>query len=617
MSQERASLPSLFQKPSRLPGPSLLPGLVVSLILLAGCAAPPPQPAAPVETIPPAGVEAGVEDDAAIGPVFGRPPVASRTMMVASAHPLASQAGMRILREGGNATDAAIAMQLVLGLVEPQSSGLGGGGFLLHFDASTGEIIAHDGRETAPMASGRDHFLDFEGRVLEADLRRFGGISVAVPGTLAKLYAAHRAHGRKPWPDLFEPAIRLAEDGFPVSPRLHESIRRDPYLGRHPSTRGHFFDAAGAPLAPGTLLTNPAFAETLRAVAVNGIEAFYRGPLAAAMEAAVRDDERPGTLTMTDLAAYRAERRPQLCGPYRIWLVCGFGPPSGGGFATLSILAMLERFNLPAMAPGSVEISHLLAEATRLAEADRLHYIADPDHAAIPLMELLAPGYISTRSDMILPERALPRAEPGILPKAARQGPLLAGSPPSPHLSTTHLSVIDGDGNAVALTSSVGSAFGARIMVGGFLLNNHMTDFSFEPEDAAGTPRINRVEPGKRPRSAQSPTLVFDGSGRLSLVLGSPGGPRIIPYVVKTLIGILDGGLDAQTAIDLPNLAVRGDSVIVEEGASAEALMDGLRALGHRPAAVPMASGLQVIHQRDGRLEAGVDPRREGVALGD
>jgi gamma-glutamyltranspeptidase/glutathione hydrolase len=554
-------------------------------------------------------VLAGCVLAAAAGPARAEPAKAAR-QMVAAANPLAAEAGREILRAGGSAIDAAIATALVLNLVEPQSSGIGGGAFLLHYDGQTSDVAAYDGRETAPAAATPELFLRPDGEPMDFWEAVVGGRSVGVPGLVRLFELAHRAHGRLPWAMLFEPAIRLAQDGFAVSPRLHSLIAEDKYLKTDPAAAAYFHDADGAPLAAGTTLRNPAFAETLRRIARHGAEAFYTGPIAEAMVAAVRGAAaNPGAMSMADLAGYQAKQRPVLCGPYRTWRVCGMPPPTSGGVAVLQILGSLQGFDLPALAPESAEAWHLIAEASRLAFADRNQFLADADFVPVPLDDLLDPAYLARRGSLIVPEASLGTAEPGL--------PLQNGAMPVQQAppSTSHLVVADAAGNAVSMTASIESAFGARLMAAGFLLNNELTDFSFRPE-ADGRPVANRVQAGKRPRSSMAPTMVLDREGRLVLAVGSPGGSRIIGYVVKAVIGALDWGLDMQAAIDLPNVVNRNGATDVEEGAPA-ALEEGLAARGHEVKVGPLNSGLHGIAVTAAGLEGGADPRREGIALGD
>jgi gamma-glutamyltranspeptidase/glutathione hydrolase len=542
-------------------------------------------------------------------------PVAAKRQMAAAANPLAAEAGLQILRGGGSALDAAIAMQMVLNLVEPQSSGIGGGAFIVHYDAAARKTATYDGRETAPAAAKPDRFLGPDGKPLPFRLAVAGGLSVGVPGVLRALELAHKAHGKLEWSALFQPAIRLSAQGFAVSPRLSMLLGEEKSLRDHPQARAHFYAPGGTPWPAGRVLKNPDLARTLETVARGGADAFYRGEIARHIAAAVAGAARnPGDMTEADIASYRAVERAPVCGPYRVWLVCGMGPPSSGGLTVLQILGMLQRFDLKAMKPMSAEAVHLIAEAMRLAYADRGLYMADGDFVKVPAKGLVDPAYLAGRAALIAPGRAMEKAEPGDPPgREAR----LWGRDASPELpSTSHLVAVDARGNAVSMTTTIEDAFGARLMVEGFLLNNELTDFSFQPSDG-GKPVANRVEGGKRPRSSMSPTLVFDGGGRLVLAVGSPGGSAIINYVAKTLIGVLDWGLDIQAAIELPNFGSRGGAAELEKGTAAEALKPALEAMGHKVAVVPFTSGLHGIAPTPSGLRGGADPRREGVALGD
>ncbi len=540
-------------------------------------------------------------------------PVTGKKQMIAAANPLAAEAGLAMLRAGGSAVDAAIAAAAVLGLVEPQSSGLGGGAFLLHYDAETNAVGAYDGRETAPAAAGPGLFLDADGEPMDFWLAVVGGRSVGVPGLVRMLELAHQDHGRLPWWYLFEPAIRLAEEGFKVSPRLHRLIGADAHLAKLPAARAYFYDGEGAPHPVGHLLQNPAYAATLRRIADRGAEGFYHGETAAAIVAAVRGvEDNPGEMTEDDLAGYRAKRRQVLCAPYRDWRICGMPPPTSGGVAVLQIMSLLARFDLAGHPAGAPEALHLVAEASRLAFADRNLFLADADFVEVPVDRLLDPGYLARRAGLIAPERAMGKAEPGF---ALDHGAMPAQLDPP---ATTHLSVVDRWGNAVSMTASIESAFGSRLMAAGFLLNNELTDFSFRPEMADGKPVANRVQGGKRPRSSMSPTLVLDPDGRLVMAVGSPGGSRIIGYVVKALVATLDWGLDMQQAVSFPNFVNRNGATDLEAGTALTAMVGDLEALGHEVKQREMTSGLHGIRLRpDGLLEGGADPRREGVVHAD
>ncbi|MCH7555165.1 MAG: gamma-glutamyltransferase [Proteobacteria bacterium] len=490
--------------------------------------------------------------------------------MIAAANPYAAQAGLDMLARGGSAVDAAIAAQMVLNLVEPQSSGIGGGGFMLSYDARDGSVVAYDGRETAPAAATPRLFLDSDGAPLKFFDAVIGGRAVGVPGLLAMLELAHERHGKLPWAVLFEPAIILAEQGFSLSPRLHKLIGEARDVGRYATARSYFFTADGLPKPVGARLANPVFAATLRAIAARGARAFYAGDIAADMVAAVRGaSDNPGLMTLADLAAYDAKPREPVCARYRQWRVCGMGPPSSGGVTTLQILGLLEGFDLAALAPGSLAAVHLISEASRLAFADRARYLADDDFQPVPVRGLLDRGYLASRAAAIDPDFSMGRASPGEPP--FRNGGLGADDPGGEGFSTSHIAVVDSDGSAVSMTSSIESAFGSRIMVRGFLLNNQLTDFSFRP-DIDGVAVANRVEAGKRPRSSMAPTLVFDGDGRLRLSIGSPGGSRIIGYVTQSLIALLDWRLELRTAIALPHHVNRNGPIDLEEGTPLAAL---------------------------------------------
>ncbi len=530
--------------------------------------------------------------------------------MVTTANPHATRAGVAMLDAGGSAVDAAIAAQLVLGLVEPQSSGIGGGAFLLHFDPDSGETRAFDGREAAPLAATPEQFLAADGTPMDFWDAVPGGLSVGVPGVLRMLEQVHGAYGKLAWARLFEPAIALAEEGFPVSPRLHELVARDELLPEFPAAAAYFYTPAGNPLPVGTILRNPAYAETLRRIAAHGASAFYEGEIAADIVAAVRKAPvNPGRMTAADLAAYRAVERAPLCRPYRDWRVCGMPPPTSGGVAVLQMLGLLESFDLAAAGPNAPRTLHLLAEAGKLAFADRNAFLADPDFVEVPVERLLDAAYLAARAELIDPARALAEAAPGL---ERRNGTWVQVEPPS----TSHLSVVDAEGRAVSMTTSIENAFGSRLMVRGFLLNNQLTDFAFVPETEDGLPVANRVEPGKRPRSSMSPTLVFTEDEDLALAIGSPGGSRIIGYVARALTGVLDFGLDVQAAIELPHVVNRNGSTDLEAGTAAAEAKAALEALGHAARVQEMTSGLHGIRVRsDGSLEGGADPRREGVAL--
>jgi len=566
------------------------------------------------------------------------PVATAKQQMVAAANPWAARAGLQVLRDGGSAIDAAIAMQLVLTLVEPQSSGIGGGAFLMHWDGQ--RVQAYDGRETAPRAASEDQFLGADGRPLPFREAAASGLSVGVPGVLRMLERVHREHGRLKWAALFDPAIELAQRGFPVSPRLHALVERDPSLRANTAARAYFYDAQEHALAIGTPLKNPALADTLRVLAAGGADAFYRGPIAADLVRAARSEpHHPGRITEADLAAYEARERAPVCTPYRTFTVCGMPPPSSGGIAIGQILGILGHFDIGSLRPPRsdsdlqppAQAIHLISEAERLAFADRDSYLADPDFVHIDAAALLAPVYLARRAQLI-GDRSMGLARPGLAPPP---GARFAPDRSAPRMATSHLCVVDQWGNAIAMTTSIEAGFGSRIFVRGLLLNNQLTDFSFLPRAAGpdgrpapgAAPVANRVQPGKRPLSSMAPTLVFDRtSGRLVASLGSPGGTWIISFVVKTLVALLDWQLDVQQAIALPDFGSRNGPTELEAGRFEAALVQALQARGHTVVQVPMTSGLQaIVSARDApgslapaiRWTGGADPRREGIAIGD
>ncbi len=540
--------------------------------------------------------------------------VTSQRFMVVAAHPLAARAGYDVIRRGGSAVDAAIATELVLNLVEPQSSGIGGGGFLLHYAARDAKLEAYDGRETAPAGAKPWRFLAADGRPLDWPAAVVSGKSVGVPGLLRLFELAHRRHGKLPWAELFEPAIRLAQEGFPISPRLSALIASDRFLSLDDKARRYFYLPDGKAKPAGTLLKNPEFAAVLKRVAAGGADAFYRGEIARDIAAAVRSHRRSaGDLAEADFAAYSAKQREPLCGAYRRWKVCGMPPPSSGGFAVLQILEILERFDLRALKPDSIEAVHLFAEAGRLAYADRNLYVADPDFVRAPLAALLESRYLESRAKLIDPLHSMGRARAGN-PAGVSANHGLAEPLELP--ATSHVSIVDAEGNAVALTTSIEAAFGNRQMVRGFFLNNELTDFAWTPEEA-GKPVANRVEAKKRPRSSMAPTMVFDEKGKLSMVIGSPGGHSIINYVALTLVNVLDWGMDIQKAIDAPRAGSRNGPTELEQGTKLERLAPELERMGHSVRIRPEASGLHGIVRTTTGWAGGADPRREGVALGD
>jgi len=550
-------------------------------------------------------------------------PVRATNQLVVSANPHASEAGRQILRAGGGAVDAAIAVQLVLTLVEPQSSGIGGGAFMLVYAApAAGErapITAYEGRETAPAAATPDMFLNTTGHAESFGNVGVGGLAVGVPGVLRMLELAHRDHGRLPWRALFTPAIELAESGFEVSPRLYSLLNGFKRFARGEDFRRHFYDSSGEPHPVGYKLVNPEYAAALRLLAASGAAPMYTGELAAAIAAEVRDNNvRAGRMTVEDLAKYTAHTSAPLCTAYRTWQVCGPQLPSSGGVTTQQILGMLGGFDLAALRNDPVPAVHLFAEASRLAFADRNLYLGDPQFVAAPVAQLLDQSYLRTRAGLIDPAKALPTVAAGApLPLAAWE---FAPSSPAERPSTSHFSIADKFGDAVAMTTSVQGAFGSQLMVGGFILNNQLTDFDYEPT-VGGRPVANRIEGGKRPLSSMAPTMLLDGDQRLRLLVGSPGGTRIIGFVAQTIVGLVDWQLDVQQAVAAPHFLAEDGPIELEEDTPMAVHEAALEALGHTVALRDLNSGLHAIaidYPNTGRvLTGGVDPRREGVALGD
>jgi gamma-glutamyltranspeptidase/glutathione hydrolase len=544
-----------------------------------------------------------------------REAITARRFLVVAANRHAAEAGRDVLRRGGNAIDAMVAVQLVLGLVEPQSSGLGGGGFLVYWDAKQKRLETLDARETAPMHATPRLFQDATGEPLEFYDAVLGGRSVGVPGIPRLLEAAHRKWGRLAWRDLFAHAMRLAQEGFAVSPRLAKLIDDDKErLSRFPATRAFFFDSLGAPHSEGTLLRNPDYASTLGILRDEGAAPFYSGRIAAGIVEAVRGAPgNPGVMTLADLAAYEVKERAPVCIAYRGFEVCGMGPPSSGALAVSQTLGILENFDLTALGPSNPAAWQLFGDATRLAFADRDRYMADEDFVPMPTRGLLDKTYLGERAKLIELGRKLGEVEPGT-PKWDHAR-LYADDVSIELPSTTHFVIVDEARNVVSMTSSIEDGFGSRLMTQGFLLNNQLTDFSFRSH-ADGVPIANRVEPGKRPRSSMSPTIVLK-NGAPVLALGSPGGSRIIPYVAETLIAMIDWKLGPQAAVDLPRVTNRSGTFDLEAGTSAEAMKPALERLGYKTKVMDLNSGLHVIAIAPDGLTAGVDRRREGLAAGD
>jgi gamma-glutamyltranspeptidase / glutathione hydrolase len=547
----------------------------------------------------------------------------AKKFMAAAAHPLATEAGYRMLKEGGSAIDAAIATQMVLNLVEPQSSGIGGGAFLMHFDGTT--VKAFDGRETAPAAATEKLFQTPDGKAMDFYKGVVGGRSVGAPGVVRMLEMAHKQYGKLPWARLFEPAIKLAEEGFTVTPRMVELLKTEPYLKNDPVAAAYFYDKDGNPRPVGYLLKNPELARSLREIAAGGADAFYRGHIAKDIEAKIKSHPtNPGLLTAADIAGYQPKQRDPVCSDYKQWTVCGMPPPSSGGIAIAQILGILENKGIEHYAPKDGMLNpegvHLFAEAGRLVYADRGRYVADTDFVPLPgnsIKPLIDKRYLAKRAELIT-DKSMGTAKPGDPPIMT----LAWGDDNSPEFPcTSHISIVDGYGNAVSMTTTIEDAFGSRQMVDGFLLNNQLTDFSFTAADANG-PIANRVQPGKRPRSSMSPTLVFDKNSRkLVMVVGSPGGSAIINYVAKTVVGALDWGLNMQQAISLPNIGSRNGPTELEEGRVSNALIEALKAKGHNVRVMEHTSGLHGIMRMSIHGEpmwfGGADPRREGDAKGE
>lgn len=523
-----------------------------------------------------------------------RDAVSAKSFIVAAAHPLAVEAGYSVLKAGGSAVDAAIAVQMVLGLVEPQASGIGGGAFMLHWSEKEKTLRSYDGRETAPGVARADRFLDSRNKPLAFYDAAVGGRSVGVPGALRMLELAHQRHGRLPWSELFGYAVSLAEEGFPMPPRLHAALERERYLQENAEARKLYYGPDGRPKPPGSRLVNPDYGATLRTIGRDGAKAFYSGPIALDIVSAVRSHAKPGDLTVEDLAGYRAVEREPVCGPYRRWRLCSMPPPSSGGIAVLQMLGVLERVAFDKAPPNSADAAHLFAEAGRLAYADRARYIGDPDFVFVPVNFLLSPDYLKKQATLIGGRARL------VAPVGQSEAP-----------GTSHFAIADAEGNVVSMTTSIESPFGSRIMTRGFLLNNELTDFDFNPGSK------NEAGPRKRPRSSMAPTVVFAPDGSVRLALGSAGGSFIINYVAKTLVAALDWQLDIQAAIGSPNFGNRTGPTEIELGTPYETLAATLAQRGHAVAIREMTSGLHGIERVPGGWRGGADPRRDGIAKGD
>ncbi len=539
--------------------------------------------------------------------------VSAKSFMIAAANPLAASTGRDILARNGSAIDAAIAAQMILNLVEPQSSGIGGGAFILHWDQKSHTIESYDARETAPISARPDRFLEPGGQPKKFKEAVFSGLSIGVPGLLRGLELAHKKHGKLTWPSLFVPAIELAEKGFPVSQRLHEMLTEKGAENFGPIARNYFFNDRGEALPVGHILTNPAFAQVLREIANKGADEFYLGKLANdIVDRISKLPTIPGDISLTDMAIYQARERNPICSTYRKFKVCGMGPPSSGALTISQTLKLIEPFEL-GTTPLNPKAIHMIAEAQKLAYADRARYMADSDFINVP-SGLLDATYVDSRRLLIDPGQAMKKAEPG-QPESFKKSQF--GKDETIESSgTSHISIVDAFGNAVSMTTTIESAFGSGFMVRGFLLNNELTDFSFRPSDSNGRLIANSIQPGKRPRSSMAPTLIFDENNNVVMVLGSPGGSRIILYVLKTLVGHVDWKLDIQAAINLPNFGSRNGPLEIEEGPDAKKIADLMLEFGQVSKIRPMTSGVQAIVRRDGLLYGAADPRREGVAMG-
>ena len=551
------------------------------------------------------------EPEAATG-IIQKQAVLGKKFMIAAANPYASKTGFDILEKGGSAIDAAIGVQMVLTLVEPQSSGIGGGAFILHWDKNNKVLTTFDGRETAPKASTPAMFFDEKGKAVPWIKAVVGGRSVGVPGVLKALKDAHNKYGKLPWDSLFDDAIELADNGFIVSERLSKLITMEfnPGVRKLPNSQGYFFPN-NEPIQPGFLLKNKKLAKVFRSLANDGIAAFYQGWISKKIVDAVQHSKvAPGLLSLNDLKNYQAREVPAVCGAYHQYNVCGMGPPSSGGISVIQILAQLSHFDLSVYKPTDLTVVHLLTQSARLAFADRNKYIADSDFVSVPVKGLLSPTYIAQRAKLINSEKDMGKAFAGRPNGALTQAKDQAYEMPS----TTHISIIDTEGNAISMTSSVEMAFGSAVMVEGFLLNNQLTDFSLSPSEN-GLPIANSIAPYKRPRSSMAPMMVFNADNSLKLIVGSPGGSRIINYVAQYILAVLSWGLDAQAAMNLPHVTNRNNVTTLENGTSFSLLKPQLEAKGHKVQIKDLNSGLHAIEITNTGFRGGADPRREGVVL--
>ncbi|WP_372768909.1 gamma-glutamyltransferase [Pseudoalteromonas sp.] len=537
--------------------------------------------------------------------------VVANKYMVSAANPYAVKAGAAVLAKGGSAVDAAIAVQLVLTLVEPQSSGIGGGLFLMHYDKSQQHLTSFDGRETAPAKATESLFLDDKGKPIRWIEAVVGGRSVGVPGALAALNQAHSRYGKLPWSELFVDAIKLSENGFIVSPRLEKlvSLKINPGVSLIDNTKAYFMPN-GEPLKAGIVKKNPELAALYREIAEKGVLAFYQGDNAKQLVNTVtKSDIAPGIISEQDLANYRSVERKPVCAPYKAYNVCSMAPPSSGGITVLQIMALLEQSNAPLKENWDVDSVHAFTQASRLAFADRDFYIADPDFVKVPTENMLNAAYLKERS-LLISNSDMGRALPGNFSTDWSVAQVNYEQP-----NTSHVSIVDADGNAVSMTTSIEMGFGSALMVNGYLLNNQLTDFTFNPQ-IDGEPVANRVEPNKRPRSSMAPVMVFNQDGTLKLVIGSPGGSRIINYVAKALVGILDFGLSPQQAIELANITNRNRVTTLEKDSDIVSLKPALEAKGHTVVIRDLNSGIHAVMIEGEKLLGAADPRREGIALG-
>ena len=536
--------------------------------------------------------------------------------MVAAANPYAVDAGLQMMRAGGSAVDAAIAVQMVLTLVEPESSGIGGGAFLLVYDPAAKQVTSFDGRETAPASATPGMFFDAAGHPRPKREVIPGGLSVGVPGVISMLELVHKRYGHLPWAKLFEPAIALADKGFPVGRKLAATLRDHPEMARMPDVKAYFYKPDGTPLKQGETLRNPELARTLRAIAAGGAKAFYTGSIAQAIVDKVNHAPlNPARMTLADISSYQAKERPPVCGTYRGLRLCSMGPPSSGGVSVLQILGMLEGFSPKQLQPNTLSEIHLFSEASRLAFADRAKWLADPDVVHVPVSGLLDSNYLASRARLIDPKHDMGMASAGD-PPMKRAGLDFAPQRSTQLPGTSHMSIVDGRGEVISMTTTVEYIFGSEMMAKGFFLNNELTDFSLDPA-IDGKPVANASGPGKRPMSAMSPTIVFNGDGSFRIAAGSPGGPVIIPYTGEALVAMIDGGLPPREAVALPHHANLNGPTILEADTPVTEFASELTAMGHRVVFSDLESGLNIIEHVKGGYIGGSDPRRDGIAKGE